>query len=96
MISQSFRFPISRPAARVAISELGITARYHEDVDGCAELLLSAHKFAWGVRIAGANAMPGDNYFGIEPGGTRRIPFSSQPKGLSVTAINAEGRLPIT
>jgi hypothetical protein len=47
-----------------------------------------------------ANALPDDCYFGIEPGGTRRVVLTplvpgARLGGVVVTAINAEGRCPI-
>jgi beta-mannosidase len=90
VLAQAFRFPVAHPATRVAMAELGITARFHE-----TELLLSAHRFAWGVRVASPGATPSDNYFGLEPGGTRRVVFSAEPRELSITALNAEGPLTI-
>jgi beta-mannosidase len=98
--AQSFRFPAGRSTRRVAISELGITGHSHARPDGSVEVLLSARRFANGVRVIAADALPDDAYFGIEPGGTRRIVLTPlipgvPPTGVAVTAVNAEGRFDI-
>jgi beta-mannosidase len=98
--SQSFRTIGPRSTERAPISDLGITAEAHLRADGLVEILLHSRRFANGVRIAAANAMPDDCYFGIEPCGTRRIVLMPRTEGvpltsLIVTAVNAEGRLPV-
>jgi beta-mannosidase len=95
--AQSFRFPAGRSTRRVAISELGINGKLHARSDGSMEVLLSARRFANGVRVIVPDALPDDSYFGIEPGGTRRIVLTPLIRGalstdVAVTAVNAEGR----
>jgi beta-mannosidase len=94
--AQSFRFPAGRTIQRVPISELGITGQAHARADGSIEVLLSARRFANGVRVFAKDALPDDSYFGIEPGSSRSVVLTPLvpcmlPAGLSVTAINAEG-----
>jgi beta-mannosidase len=95
--AQAFRFPAGRPTERMPIAELGIDAENRVREDGSIEVLLSSRRFANGVRIMAANAVPDDCYFGIEPGGARKIVLmpmdkGEPPTGLTVTAANAEGR----
>src|SRR5207245_5318196 len=71
--AQSFRFPAGRTTHRVPISELGITGQCELKADGSIDLLLSARRFANGVRVIAPKAVPDDCYFGIEPCGSRRI-----------------------
>jgi beta-mannosidase len=98
--AQSFRFPAGRATERIPISDLGMAGETKLHVDGTIELLLSSRRFAWGVRAAVPGFLPDDAYFGIEPGGKRRILLTpvrtgNTPANLSVTAVNAEGRFPV-
>jgi hypothetical protein len=68
--------------------------------EGNMELLVSSRCFAYGVKAAAPGWMPDDAYFGIEPGVKRRVTLRSLPSvevpaSIVVTAINAEGRLPV-
>lgn len=99
--AQSFRFPAGRTAQRCPIAELGFTAEPELRADGSLAVLLSASRFANGVRVTAVGALPDDCYFGIEPAGTRRIVLTplipgARPTGLTVTAVNAEGRLSVS
>jgi beta-mannosidase len=98
--AQSFYFPAGRTIQRIPISELGVVGQSKVLADGTIDVLLSAQRFAWGVRVAAAGFLPDDAYFGIEPGGKRRIVLSpvehaEPPANLALTAINAEGRFPV-
>ena len=98
--AQSFRFPVDRTTQRTPISELGLTGETQVLADGSIELLLSACRFAWGVRVAAPGFLPDDAYFGIEPGCQRRVVLNSlrsghAPERTVVTAINAEGYVQI-
>ena len=93
--SQAFRFPVGRPMQRAAIDELGMNGETSAG-DGAIEVTLRSKRFAWGVRVAAPGYLADDAYFGIEPGGERRIrlrPIFSKPGKPIVTALNAEGRL---
>jgi beta-mannosidase len=98
--AQSFRFSSGRPLQRIPIAELGIAYECQVLAGGAIEIRLSSRCFAWGVRVAAAGFRPDDCYFGMEPGVTRRIvltrvqPGDLPPKPV-LTAVNAEGRLPI-
>ena len=93
--AQSFRFPIGRPLQRIPIDRLDITA----ESGGPDEIVLSAKRFAWGVRVGAPGFLPGDAYFGIEPGGKKRLTLACRDTRQAlkpfVTAVNAEGRLPL-
>ncbi len=97
--AQTFRCPAGRAAARVPIAELGISGQLRPAGGGSFELLLCSRKFAQGVRVSAAGATFSDCYFGLEPGIARRITLrwsSAAPPGpLTLTAVNAEGRLTI-
>ena len=98
--AQAFRFPAEHCAVRCPIAELGLAAQTCVLDDGAIELLFDARRFAYGVRAAAPGWMPDDAYFGIEPGVTRRILLrplqpGAAPSSITVTAINAEGRLPV-
>lgn len=99
-IAQTFRFPPGLATGRVPIEELGLTAEARLQPSGSIELLISAARFAWGVRAVAGGLLPSDAYFGLEPGVKRRIVLTPNPEGtvparLAVTAVNAEGRLPV-
>ncbi len=99
-IAQAFRFPAGRCSGRVPISELGISAQATQLEDGSIEVLLGCLRFANGVRVSAANTFADDAYFGIEPGTCRKVivtPTTSglPPSTLYLTAVNAEGRVPI-
>jgi beta-mannosidase len=98
--AQAFRFSAERISVRCPIAELGLTAQAGVLDDGAIELLFDTRRFAYGVRAAASGWMPNDAYFGIEPGVTRRIflrPLQpgAAPPSITVTAINAEGSLPV-
>jgi beta-mannosidase len=98
--SQSFHFPAGRSLQRMPISDLGMVGQSKVLAGGAIEVVLSSRRFAWGVRVAAPGFLPDDAYFGIEPGGKRRIVLSpvepaEAPARLAVTAINAEGRFPL-
>ncbi len=98
--AQSFRFPSGRTTERRPISELGISGESKVLADGRMEMTLSSRRLAWGVRVALPGFLPDDAYFGIEPGGKRRIVLTPLepailPVSVPVTAVNAEGRFMI-
>lgn len=98
--AQSFRFPAGRGTQRPPISELGITAEAQPLADSTVATSLHSKRLAWGVRVSAQGFRPDDAYFGIEPGGERRILLTPVSAGHTapcpvVTAINAEGHLPI-
>ena len=98
--AQAFRSPAGRSADRRPIDELGITAEARFLDDGTIDMLFVARRFAYGVRASAPGWMPDDAYFGIESGVKRRIllrplHLGEVPSSITVTAINAEGRLSI-
>jgi len=98
--AQSFRFPAGRTTDRMPISELGLTGESKARTDGTIEMLLGSRRFAWGVRVVVPGFLPDDAYFGIEPGGKRRMLLTpvrtgNTPANLTVTAMNAEGRFAV-
>jgi beta-mannosidase len=97
--AQTFRCPAGRAAHRAPIAELGISGQARPAGDGSIELLLRSRKFAQGVRVSAAKITASDCYFGLEPGVARRITLwpasGAAPRSLTITAVNAEGRLTI-
>jgi len=98
--SQSFRFPAGYPAGRRGFAELGLEGHAHVLPNGGIEVVLTSRRLVWGVRIAAPGFLPDDAYFSIEPGGRRRIVMTPQksqtaPASVTVTAMNAEGRLSV-
>ena len=98
--TQAFRSPTGRSAERRPIDELGVAveARYLDDET--IEMLFTARRFAYGFRANAPGWLPDDAYFGIEPGVARRILLRPLRPGqafssISITAINAEGRLSV-
>ncbi len=90
--AQAFRFPAGRPAQR---TDPGFTTQTRNNEDGSIEIKVQAKRFAWGVRIAAQGYLADDAYFGIEPGGSRRVrltPIQDKRGKPALTAINAEGR----
>jgi beta-mannosidase len=99
-LAQAFRFPSGRSAQRRPIAEIGVMVESRILDDETMELLISSRCFAYGVKAAAPGWMPDDAYFGIEPGVKRRVTLrtlqpSEVPASLVITAINAEGRLPV-
>ena len=98
--AQSFRFPAGHPTQREPISRFGFTSRTRVRADGAIEAAVSARRFLWGVRLAAAGFLADDAYFGLEPGVPRRIVLTptramDRPPTLAMTALNADGRLPV-
>lgn len=86
--------------ARIPIQDLGISAQGRVMPDGTIEMVVSSRRFLWGVRAAIPGWRPDDAYFGIEPGGKRRVIFrqlrnAKIPSSITLTAVNAEGHLAI-
>jgi beta-mannosidase len=98
--AQSFRFPAGRPTRTVPITEMGIAAEARLLSDGVIDVLLRSQRFAWGTRLTAPGFKPSDAYFGIEPGGQRRLRLmplrgGERPFEAILTAVNADGHLPI-
>jgi beta-mannosidase len=98
-LAQAFHFPAGRSVQRVPIEELGIGTQARWMADGSLELTLCSERFASGVRIAAANALPDDSYFYLEPCVPHTVSLratgAASLTNLFLTAINADGRLPV-
>ena len=99
-LAQAFRFPVGRPLGRAPIASLGLHAQAAPCGDGVIEVELRSRALAWGVRITAAGFTADDMYFHLEPGVSRRVAFTpayagATFSGATLTAANAEGRLPI-
>ena len=98
--AQAFHFPLGLGAQRMPVKELGITSRIAAMHDGRFQVVLSARKLAYGVRLSGPNSRTcgNDAYFNLEPEIPKRVvlaadEYAALPAQLTLTAINAEGRL---
>lgn len=92
--TQAFRFPVRPPLERRPMFLSG-SAQLLDPAT--IELTLASPSLAWGVRPSAPGWIPGDAYFNIEPGGTRRVLLhpagpAKLPAAVTVTALNAEGR----
>lgn len=97
-ISQAFQFPTGRPFVREPMHLSGSAHLLDPDT---VELTISSPSLAWGVRPSAPGWIPEDAYFALEPGATRRVALrriqsAKPPDNISVTAVNAEGRLRIS
>jgi len=96
--AQSFRFPAGRSAQRNAISDVGITTEAKILANGAIEILIRSRRLVWGARLAAPGFQPHEAWFGIEPGGQRRVvltPLDNQvpPANAVLAALNIDGRL---
>jgi beta-mannosidase len=96
--AQSFRFPAGRTTQKTPIADLSITAESKVPPSGAIEILLHSRRLVWGTRVVAPGFQPDDAWFGIEPGGQRRVvltPLRAQalPQNAVVTAVNADGQL---
>lgn len=97
-ISQTFRFPASRPHAAQPDDALGLRGTVETGTDGRFLLRVSTRRFAYGVRVEIPGCIPADDAFGVEPGHERTIELHGTPEsGPGVlTAVNLQGRIGIT
>jgi beta-mannosidase len=96
--AQSFRFPAGRAVQKHSIADLGITAEPQSLACGAIEIVLRSQRLVWGARVAAPGLEADEAWFGIEPGGQRRLvltPLRGQlpPENAVLTALNVDGRL---
>jgi beta-mannosidase len=99
--AQSFRFPAGRATQKHCAADVGITAESKILACGAIEIVLRSQRLVWGARVAAPGFEADEAWFGIEPGGQRRLvltPFRGQlpPENAVLTALNLDGRLLIT
>ncbi len=89
--AQAARFPAGRSVHRVPITDLGIDMQAQPMADASLVLTLRSQRFASGVRITAANALPDDSYFNLEPS----VPHQVSLQGLADKCVhhgNQRGR----
>ncbi len=101
LLSQCFRMPVGRPAAREPATRLGLTGHLDERPDGSALLSVHSDRFAYGVRPAIPGFLPDDDAFSVEPGGERRLRLhrvaeDAKLRGGTLTALNLAGRVSVS
>ena len=89
VLADAFHFPVGRGRDR---HELGLEAVKHRHGMGW-NLVLQTRRLAQSVRLAGAGACFGDNYFHLAPGFPRTISVDStyDPTLVTVEALNGIG-----
>jgi beta-mannosidase len=93
LLSQSFRFPVARPLARLSDEALGLRATAERTDQGTYVVRVASRRFAYGVRVELPGCVPADDAFGVEPGHERVIELLGSPYGSpgAVTAVNLIG-----
>jgi beta-mannosidase len=102
VISQSFRYPVGRPATLQPPSRIGLRGRLARDDDGRRTLLVGSDGFAYGVRVHVPGWVAGDDAFSVEPGHERVLelrstsdPASPPAAAGTLTALNLAGTVRI-
>jgi beta-mannosidase len=92
-LGEAFHFPLGRGA--FPPSELGLEARGCAGEDGTIELTVQAARFAQAVAIDARGFVASDDFFHIEPGGSRTVTLRPIRAGArlrgSVRALNGRG-----
>jgi beta-mannosidase len=100
LLSQSFRFPVGRPQARVPASRIRLAGRARRTGE-TVTVRVASGAFAYGVRVHVPGYAPRDDAFGVEPGRERVIELvplgdpAWPPAGAALTALNVAGRVRI-
>jgi beta-mannosidase len=99
LLSQALRFPAGRPRGTEPAERLGLTATLRPRDDGDADLEVAARRVVHGLRVHAPGFAPDDDAFGVEPGGSRTVRLrrtgaaGGPPPGVSLTALNLDGRV---
>ncbi len=105
LLSQAFRMPLGRPAGREPAARLAVTAAIDDVTEAAATVTVAARRFVSGVRLRVPGFAPDEDGFSVEPGHRRTVSLRASasdparapaPAGGSLTALNLEGRVPIT
>jgi beta-mannosidase len=94
-LSQAFWFPIGRPVVR---EQLGLEAKAVLRADGALDVVVSAKRLAYGVRVQADGFSPAEDAFCVEPSRSVTVPLVPRSDGASfqgaaVTALNLEGTI---
>jgi beta-mannosidase len=98
VLSQAFRFPVGRPAVREPADGLGLEAKAVACAAGAVEIVVSAKRLAYGVRVQADGFIPAEDAFCVEPGRSVTVTLAPRSDGTSfagaaVTALNMEGTI---
>jgi beta-mannosidase len=100
VLAQAFHFPAGRPTRQEPAATLGLSgSAVMLDADH-AELTVSSHRFAYGVRVDVPGFVPADDAFSVEPGGRRVVDLRRAgddvvaPSG-HLTALTLRGRVAV-
>ncbi len=107
LLSQSFRFPVGRPARRETVAELGLRATARRTAQDTLAVVITSRRLAYGVRISAPGFTADDDAFSVEPGGQRSVVLrpaaamrqiatsGSETSGpaVSISAVNLAGRV---
>ena len=101
LLSQSFLLPMGRSSNREPIAGLGLSGEARLLSNGNIEVKVQSRRFAYAVRVWSEGWLPSDAYFHLAPTIERRIlltpcAIGDEPAQVSLTAVNAEGTLPIS
>lgn len=91
------RFPAGRPHSAEPAARLGLEASGRH-TGGALELVVRAHRLAYGVRVHVEGFTPSDDAFFVEPGRERVVLLRADEPGAEVvggflTALNLQGRV---
>jgi beta-mannosidase len=92
-LAQAFHFPEGLPSQR--LRDIGLAARAQMNDDGSAELTVTTRGFAQSISVDVPGFVAQDEYFHLEPGGTRTLRLVPQSARAvpalrgSVSALNA-------
>ncbi|HEX4010827.1 MAG TPA: hypothetical protein VHX62_12495 [Solirubrobacteraceae bacterium] len=102
LLSQSFRFPVGRPATPVPADRLGLRGIVEQRDGGGRVLRVASDRFAYGVRPVVPGHGVADDAFGVEPGHERVVELTpcageAAADGAAgwLTALNLAGRVRI-
>jgi beta-mannosidase len=98
VLSQAFRFPVGRPVVRESGDRLGLEAKAVPRADGGVDVVVSAKRLAYGVRVQADGFSPAEDAFCVEPSRSVTVPLAPRSGGASfegavVTALNMEGTI---
>lgn len=101
LLSQAVRFPAGPPLDREGAARLGLRAHARPLPGGGAELAITSRRLAYGVRVHAPGLQPSDDAFATEPGRERIVRLRPRESGAAfaggtLTAVNLDGRVPIT
>lgn len=100
LISQSFRFPTSRPLLARSAAEMELTAELRHGSDGRPVLAVRSRGLVYGAQVVLPGRETTDNAFCVEPGHERLVGVTGCARDAdspgALSALNLRGSIPIT